>query len=225
MTLLPIIVIGTLVALVTFFVERQATRRKTPKPFEALQTWGQRELENEATKTWLAGLDQQETKRLAQRLTQFGRKGRFNIKWLLYDQFENNDVLKTKANKMASNYVTAAWQQVDMQADIEAHKVFAQLQKAPHQRKHRVLVLDLYARLIDARLTSVPSVGDTVRLSDRKKRKRAVKAIMQSAETNRPAFNVELIAAIQAQKAAKPSKRTTIRQLVTPTAERQPAAV
>ena len=192
MQILPIILIGVLIALGVYALERQSSiLTGLPSP-TLLKAWGEQHLTDEEVKQWLASLSPQETKQLLQQFKQFCKQENVNLNLLFHDQFGNNDALREHLIDVASSYLHAAWRRASIREDLAAHLFFAGYQKSPKRRKYRDFSRDLYLGLIQAELVEAPSLSDSIMLTERKQQKAAREAILQVAQVNRPAFNTVL---------------------------------
>ncbi|MCB9432205.1 MAG: hypothetical protein H6668_09490 [Ardenticatenaceae bacterium] len=203
MSYLPLIVIGIIVALVVFVIERRLEARKQPKPHVLLQDWGRQVLTEPAARRWLADRSPKEMKALLRHMRRFGKRENFDVYMLLQDKFGNDEELKKRATAVMTDYLHAVWQRADMQEDLHAHLFFAAYQKQPKRRKYRNFNLDLYVRLIQAGLVQTPSLTDSIMASEKKQQKTAQTAILQTADRHRPAFNQELKSTLKAQAESK----------------------
>ncbi|MEM7117051.1 MAG: hypothetical protein AAF614_31755 [Chloroflexota bacterium] len=221
MPYLAIVLIGVTIALIIFFVERRLEASKRPKPHVLLQDWGRQVLTEPAARRWLSDQSPKEMKQLLRQMHRFGKRKDFDVYMLLRDEFGNDAEMKERATTAMTDYLNAAWHRHDMHEDLKAHLFFAAYQKRPKRRKYRDFNLDLYVRLIDAGLVRAPSLVNSITASDRKQQKAARKAILQTADRHRPAFNTALKAALQAQEEAKLAKKqatatTTVEHTSTP---------
>ena len=197
MQILPIILIGTLIAVAAFAIERRSsilTGRPTPT---LLKAWGEQHLTDEEVRQWLASLSPPETKQLLRQFSQFCKQENISLNMLFHDQFDNNDALREHVTDVASSYLHAAWRRADVREDVEAHLFFANYQKSPKRKKYRDFSRNLYLSLIQAELVEAPSLSDSIMLTERKQQKAAREAIMQVAQVNRPAFNTVLKEALR----------------------------
>ena len=197
MQILPIILIGALVAVAAFTIEKQTsilTGRPTPT---LLKAWGEQHLTDEEVKQWLASLNAQETKQLLRQFNQFCKQENISPNMLFHDQFDNNNALREYVTDVASSYLHASWRRAAIREDLAAHLFFAGYQKSPKRKKYRDFSRDLYLGLIQAKLIETPSLSDSIMQTERKQQKAAQEAILQVAQVNRPAFNTVLKEALR----------------------------
>lgn len=194
--LIPIIAISAALALSIFIVERRMDRRKRA-PRLLLRDWATETLPDEATRHWLASLDAGGVKQLHKRLRSFGKTEGLDINDFLRGRFDDNPDLHGQAAALIGDYLSATRRLATVQAEREAHQWLAGFRASPGKRRYRESSFDLYTRLVRARLTPAPTLGESMRATEEKRRKMAREAIFKVAQEDRSAFNAVLRRALR----------------------------
>jgi hypothetical protein len=168
--------------------ERVATRKQSQLP-KKFQKWSSSQLTDEGLTDWLTNLSDEGSNALTSQLEAFCADLNFELAWLVEGDLDKDPELKQVAEDVVVGYTTSCWQAALAQNDLAAFRTLRELESNPTSKKHRELIQELYSSLFQQDLVSQPELSEVFLSSENKRFKRAVKMILEAAETDRKKFN------------------------------------
>ena len=171
--------------------------RKQAKLAKQFQAWAAENItDNEGLKDWFDSLSQDGVTALTGQLSSFCSDLNLELSWLIEGQLDGDPDLKQAAENIVVGYCAACRKAYQVQDDLSALVTFEAYKRAPTSRKHREFVQQLYAKLAEDELISVPPVSEVFLAPQKQRLKQAAAAIQEATEKDRPAFNAVLKAVV-----------------------------
>jgi Na+-transporting methylmalonyl-CoA/oxaloacetate decarboxylase gamma subunit len=174
-------------------VRQRIGGKKREKLTKVFQAWAAEHLTSEEElRDWIANLSEEGAQSLTEQLATFCSDLNFELSWLVEGQLDPDPDLEQVAENVVTDYCSACWRAALAQDDLNAFQAFQAFENDPTSKKHREFAQELYSKLVEAELVSSPSLAEVFLASDDKRLKQAAKAMRQSAEMDRKAFNAAL---------------------------------
>lgn len=177
-----------------------------------LRKWLHDNLEDEAVKSWLQTLPDEDVERLINEISAFSDQAEINLHWLLDGEMNRDEQLLNTIKSVISLHIRSRYEAALVADDIATFAAYYRLANEP-SNKDTDLVKALYAKLVEEGL--VPNTPPELSMASTKEgRKYAMEQIQMAAEKDWSAFstvlkdvlNLESAAAIKAS-GEKPRRR------------------
>jgi hypothetical protein len=156
--------------------------------------------------TWLQTLPEKEGQAFIDQVTAFCTERGFELPWVVEHRLEPYPELAQAAEQVVLHYCRAYHQAAAAQQDIDAYKTLLAFEHNPADVKAREVGYKLFAKVIEAGLTSV-SMSEYLLAAPKAQDQYMLRAIREAAERHREAF-IRLLKEI-ARDAAAPPVATT----------------
>ena len=193
MTYLPLIIGLTVIAGVIYLIERGIVKRRDTKQQAAFQTWVETKVTEPAVKQWLLEQDSAEATQRLTELRKFCKQENIDVGLVLQGKLDNQAGLQTQIDQMATTFLNAMQKRTLLHDDLEAFAYYSAYAKSPKKRKYQnEFVPNLYLCLIEEGAVTAPTLDESMKLSNRKRRKMAREAILAASEKDPVKFNYAL---------------------------------
>ena len=190
MSYLPIVLTVVVIAIAVYFVERRMNKRKNGKLVAEFQSWAETKVTDIELKRWLLAQDSAESVQQLNELRKFCKRENIDLSLVLQGKLDNRAGLQTQADTMATTFFNAAQARTLMHEDLKAFAFYSAYAKSPKKRRYqKTFIPNLFLRLVDEGLADAPSLDDSMKLSERKRRQMAREAIAAAAEKDPVQFN------------------------------------
>ena len=188
--------------------------RITDKPRQDMrqqfQAWIAKACADEASLcTWLQTLPEKEGQAFIDQVTAFCTERGFELPWVVEHRLEPYPELAQAAEQVVLHYCRACHQAAAAQQDIDAYKTLLAFEHNPADVKAREVGYKLFAKVIEAGLTSV-SMSEYLFAAPKAQDQYMLRAIREAAERHREAF-IRLLKEITTDAAATPVATTQSR--------------
>jgi hypothetical protein len=137
--------------------------------------------------TWLQQLPEKEGQAFIDQVTAFCTERGFELPWVVEHRLEPYPELARAAEQVVLHYCRACHQAAAAQQDIDAYKTLLAFEHNPADVKAREVGYKLFAKVIEAGLTSV-SMSEYLLAAPKAQDQYMLRAIREAAERHREAF-------------------------------------
>ena len=156
--------------------------------------------------TWLQELPEKEGQAFIDQVTAFCTERGFELPWVVEHRLESYPELAQAAAQVVLHYCRACYQAAAAQQDLDVYKTLLAFEDNPANSKTHELGYKLFAKVIEAGLTSV-SMSEYLLTAPTAQHQYMLRAIREAAERHREAFN-RLLKEIARDTAAAPVATT-----------------
>jgi hypothetical protein len=186
------------------------TRRQPQDMRQQFHAWIAKACADEASLcTWLQQLPEKEEQAFIDQVAAFCTERGFELPWVVEHRLEPYPELAQTAEQVVLHYCRACHQAVAAQQDLDVYKTLLAFEHNPADGKAQGFGHKLFAKLIEAGLTSV-SMSEYLLAAPKDQRQYMLRAIREAAERHREAF-YRLLKEITTDAAATPVATTPSR--------------
>jgi len=170
-------------------VRDRLMRRKDPNLPGQFREWIAKACADDpSVNNWVQGLSPEGLQAFTDHLVVFCDEMGFELAWVVQQQLETQPELAQTFAQVVSHYCRACQQAAAAQDDLEVYKTLLAFEHNPASRKTQAFGQKLFAKVVEARLTSV-SMSEYLTVAPKEQQQYMVRAIREAAKTNHTVFN------------------------------------
>ena len=164
-------------------------RRKEPNLPGQFREWIARACADDpAVNNWVQGLSPEGLQAFTDHLAAFCHDMGFELAWVVQQQLETQPELEQSFARVVSHYCRACQQAAAAQDELDVYKTLQAFENNPGSRKTQAFGQQLFAKVMEAGLTSV-SMSEYVSAAPKEQQQYRVRAIREAAKTHPAVFN------------------------------------
>ena len=141
-----------------------------------------------SVKDWVQGLSPEGLQAFTDHLAVFCHEMGFELAWMVQPELEMQPALTQTFTQVVRHYCRACHQAAAAQRELELYKTLLAFEHNPASSKTHAFGQKLFAKLVEARLTSV-SIADYLTVTPKEQQQYMVRAIREAAKANQTEFN------------------------------------